>query len=273
MSIDVFEPLRVLPFDVCAIVVDDIDAVAAYSDPHTVYEWASVTKLLASYGVLVAVGRGLVSLDDPAGPEGSTLRHLLAHASGLRMKKTDTLAPVGSRRIYSNRGIEVAADHVAQRLGVDFHEWVGNEILDPLDMDTVEFYGSPAWGARGSSIDLAKFVRALLGGLLIPPALFKESTSPVFPDLVGVTPGFGIQDPNSWGLGFEIRSHKSPHWTGHNNSPETFGHFGVSGSFCWVDPRRRIGVAFLGAEPVSDTHKEIWPDLSDRILAQFTPML
>ncbi|HEX7443763.1 MAG TPA: serine hydrolase, partial [Acidimicrobiales bacterium] len=45
--------------------------------------WASVTKLATALAVLVAVEEGTVDLDQPAGPPGSTVRHLLAHASGL----------------------------------------------------------------------------------------------------------------------------------------------------------------------------------------------
>jgi hypothetical protein len=47
----------------------------------------------------------------------------------------------------------------------------------------------------------------------------------------GVVPGFGRQSRSDWGLGFEIRDRKAPHWTGQRNSPPTFGHFGRSGSF------------------------------------------
>ncbi len=45
-----------------------------------------------------------------------------------------------------------------------------------------------------------------------------------------------LQRPNDWGLGFELRVHKSPHWAGSRSSPGTFGHFGQSGTFLWVDP-------------------------------------
>ncbi|MES7363265.1 serine hydrolase, partial [Cutibacterium acnes] len=44
---------------------------------------ASVTKLVVAYGVMLAVEEGAVELEQPAGPEGSTLEHLLAHASGI----------------------------------------------------------------------------------------------------------------------------------------------------------------------------------------------
>ena len=51
-------------------------------DVHRVFELASVTKPIVAYGVLVAVEEGVFDLDTPLGPAGSTVRHLLAHASG-----------------------------------------------------------------------------------------------------------------------------------------------------------------------------------------------
>ena len=44
---------------------------------------ASVTKPLAAYAALVAYEEGAIELDEPAGPSNSTVRHLLAHTSGL----------------------------------------------------------------------------------------------------------------------------------------------------------------------------------------------
>ena len=57
--------------------------VATHGAVDVVQPWASVTKLLTGLALLVAVEEGTVDLDEPAGPPGSTLRHLLAHASGL----------------------------------------------------------------------------------------------------------------------------------------------------------------------------------------------
>ena len=80
-----------------------------------------------------------------------------------------------------------------------------------------------------------------------------------FPGLGGVLPGVGRFQPLDWGLGFELRDAKHPHWTGRRNSPATFGHFGGAGTFLWVDPvarhrprgAHRPGVRAVGAGRVA----------------------
>jgi CubicO group peptidase (beta-lactamase class C family) len=77
-------------------------------------------------------------------------------------------------------------------------------------------------------------------------------------------------DPNDWGLGFELRDAKSPHWTGTRNSPETFGHFGGSGSFLWIDPAPGVALMSIGDLDFGDWALEAWPRLSDAVLAELT---
>lgn len=269
---DVFEPLRDLDFPASVVVVDPVDAVATFGDPTTVFEWASVTKLVVTYSCLIAVERGIVSLGDDVGPEGATLRHLLSHSSGLPFDKGASQGAPGQKRVYSNSGIELAAEHVERNVGKDFRAWLRETVTGPLGMDTAELYGSPAHDMRGSAVDLAEFGRAVLNESLLGEEMFREATNVVFPGLRGVLPGYGLQDPNDWGLGFEIRSKKEPHWTGHNNSAATFGHFGWAGSFLWVDPDVALAACFLGERPFSEVHQEVWPDLSDRILARYAPL-
>jgi CubicO group peptidase (beta-lactamase class C family) len=78
-------------------------------------------------------------------------------------------------------------------------------------------------------------------------------------------------EPNDWGLGVEIRDQKSPHWTGAQNSPATFGHFGGSGTFVWVDPEAQVALACLTDREVTSDDvwiKEAWPRFSDAVLAE-----
>ncbi len=92
-----------------------------------------------------------------------------------------------------------------------------------------------------------------------------------FPGLAGVLPGFGRQNPNDWGFGVEIRDGKSPHWTGRRNSAQTFGHFGQSGTFLWVDPVAGLVLAFLGDRPFGPWATSAWPALSDAVVVAYTP--
>ena len=75
-------------------------------------------------------------------------------------------------------------------------------------------------------------------------------------------------EPNDWGLTFELRDAKSPHWTGSRNSERTFGHFGASGTFLWVDPDAGVACGVLTDRRFGDWAKEAWPAFSDAVLAE-----
>src|SRR5699024_6626172 len=80
-----------------AVVDADGTVLGSHGDQERVFPLASVTKLLTAYAVLVAVGEEAITLDDPAGPDGSTVRHLLAHASGLDFSGNRVRAQPGER--------------------------------------------------------------------------------------------------------------------------------------------------------------------------------
>jgi CubicO group peptidase (beta-lactamase class C family) len=230
---------------------------------------ASVTKLLTALAVLVAVEEGTLALDHPAGPEGSTVAHLLAHASGLG-PDGGVMAPPGRRRIYSNAGFELLGTVLGERAGMPVEDYVTEAVLEPLKMKSTKAAGSPAFGAVGSAADLLTLGRELLSPTIVTPAMLARATTTAFPGLGGVLPGFGRQDPNDWGLGFELRDGKSPHWTGHANSPRTFGHFGRSGTFLWVDPAAGIACVCLTDLDFGPWAARAWPQLSDGVLAAYT---
>ena len=231
------------------------------------YRWASVTKLLVALAALDAVQRGLLDLDEPAGPPGSTVRHLLAHASGLAFDSDAVLSPPGRRRIYSNRGIEIVADIIAARSGQPFERLLADEVCLPLGMTGTRLEGSPAWGAVGPLSDLMNLAVELASPSLVDDDLLAEATRVAFPGLSGVVPGFGRQPNCDWGLGFEIKDSKTPHWTGARNSPRTFGHYGRSGSFLWVDPEAGLTCAALADRDFGEWAKQAWPRFSDDLLA------
>ena len=228
---------------------------------------ASVTKLLTAMGVLVAVEEETVGLDDPAGPDGSTVAHLLAHASGLGLDGARISLP-GRKRIYSNAGFEVLGEVVAARSGIPFTTYVTEAVLQPLGMSHTRM-GNPGWGAVGCAADLLALGRELLEPKVLSPAMLARATTVAFPGLDGVLPGFGRQSPNDWGLGFELRDGKSPHWTGGRNSTRTFGHFGRSGTFLWVDPDAGLACACVTDRDFDSWAAEAWPRLSDEVVSSF----
>jgi CubicO group peptidase (beta-lactamase class C family) len=227
--------------------------------------WASVTKILAGLAFLVALEEGTVDLDEPAGPPGATLRHLLSHASGLPVDGDEPLTEPGRRRIYSNSGIELAARLLEQRAEMPFADYFAQAVVQPLGL-AGRLAGSPAHGYRGPVGDLLALGRELLRPTLVAGETLAEATTVQFPGLVGVLPGLGRMEPNDWGLTFELRDAKSPHWTGLRNSERTFGHFGASGTFLWVDPAAGLACGALTDRRFGDWAKEAWPALSDAVL-------
>ncbi len=247
-----------------ALVVDADGVVEVAGDPDERFALASVTKLLTAYAVLIATEERTVDLDEEIGPPGATLRHLLAHASGLGMENRDRIAAAPGRfRVYSNAGIELAAALVAERAAIPFATYLDEAVLRPLGMGATTLAGSPARAAVASAGDLGRFARELLAPTLLSAATLRDATAVAFPGLVGVLPGFGRMSPCDWGLGFELRDHKRPHWTGELCSPESFGHFGQSGTCLVVDPVAGLGVVVLTDRPFGDAAKSSWPPLID----------
>lgn len=232
--------------------------------------WASVTKLCTALAVLVAVEEGTVDLDLPAGPPGSTVAHLLAHASGLDPEGTTVLAAPGRRRIYSNGGFRILGELLVERSGLAFDVYLREAVLEPLGMVGARLApgGSPAAGLHGTLGDLLALGRELLSPTVVAPSTLAAATTVAFPGLAGVVPGFGRQDPCDWGLGFEIRGTKQPHWTGDRCGPRTFGHFGQSGCFLWVDPDVGVACAVLTDTAFGDWAVTAWPALSDAVLVE-----
>jgi CubicO group peptidase (beta-lactamase class C family) len=241
------------------------EIVATHGPRDQVVRWASVTKLATALAVLVAAEEGVLDLDQTAGPPGSTVRHLLAHASGLPFEGRAPIAKPGERRIYSNGNFELLGEEVERAAEMPFHEYLRAAVLGPLEM-TAELRGTPAAGLHGTLDDLLRLGAELQRPTLIAPETLAEATSVQFPGLVGVLPDVGRMDPNDWGLGFELRDAKSPHWTGSRNSARTFGHFGGSGSFLWVDPEFGTALACLAGLDFGPWALGAWPKLSDAVL-------
>ncbi|MEK9520096.1 beta-lactamase family protein [Streptomyces venezuelae] len=256
-----------VPTAAAAVVRADGTLAGSYGPTGQRFPLASVTKPLAAYAVLVAYEEGAIDLDEPAGPEGGTVRHLLAHTSGLAFDENRVMAAPGTRRIYSNTGFEALGDHLAKATDIPFAEYLQQAVLEPLGMASTTLDGSPAKDAVSTVDDLVRFAAELQAPRLLDPRTVLEAMSVAYPGLTGILPGYGHQRPNDWGLGFEIRDGKSPHWTGAGSSPRTFGHFGQSGTFLWVDPDARAACVALTDRPFGAWAVEAWPPFTDAVLA------
>lgn len=256
------------PVENVAVGVLSKDGVVATHGPvDREFRWASVTKPVTALAALVAAEEGTIDLDEPAGPPGSTVRHLLSHASGLPFEGREPIAKPATRRIYSNTGIELAAETLEAHAEMPFAEYLRRAVLEPLGMRT-ELRGSAGSHLFGSLDDLLLFSQESLSPKVVAPETLAEATSVQFPGLSGVIPEMGRFDPNDWGLGYELRDRKPGHWSGTLPSPRTFGHWGGSGTFFWVDPERRVALACLTDLEFGDWAREAWPRLSDAVLRE-----
>lgn len=257
------------PDQATVAVTDPVRLLGASGNTDRVVPIASISKLLVAIAALVAVEEGTLDLDEPAGPEAATVRHLLAHAAGYGFNVAEIQAPVGTRRIYSNIGIDVVAEHLSRRAGMPFADYQHEAVISALGMSATTLEGPPSAGVHSCVDDLVLLARELLRPTLISPATLTTAVTPQFPDLAGVLPGFGSFAPNPWGLAIEVRGEKWPHWTAPGASPETFGHFGGTGTYLWVDPHVDLAtVAFSGID-YGPWANDVWPRTNQAILDRY----
>ncbi|WP_460000217.1 serine hydrolase, partial [Mycobacterium avium] len=143
----------------------------------------------------------------------------------------------------------------------------------PLGMTATRLDGgavAAGFGATSTVADLAAFAGELLRPTTVSARLHAEATTVQFPGLDGVLPGYGVQRPNDWGLGFELRDGKAPHWTGAANSARTYGHFGQAGGFIWADPDIERALVVLTDRDFGEWALDRWPAISDAVISEYS---
>jgi CubicO group peptidase (beta-lactamase class C family) len=247
-------------------VVDRDGRMSTHGDVTSAVRLASVSKPVAALATLVAAEEGVVDLDEPVGPPGATVRHLLAHTSGLPFEGAAPIARPGQRRIYSNEAFRVLARHLAERAEMEFAEYVRQGVCEPLESG-LDPSGDPGSGMHASLEDVLAVGRELLSPRLVADETRDEMTSVQFPGLAGVLPDHGRFDPLDWGLGVQLNTRPAS-WMGMRASPGAFGHFGGSGTFLWVDPEVGVACAALTTREFGEWAKEAWPRFSDAVLEE-----
>ncbi len=233
---------------------------AGEGDLDEIRPWASVTKMAVAFAAARLYERDQAVLERPAGPEGATIAHLLSHSSGLGLEANDVVRDVGSRRIYSNVGIDLAASFLAPR--GDVAAWIDAEVTSPLNLTHCQFTGRASSGLSGSLADLSALGRAWLSTRELSATTIATFTTSYLADLAGVVPGFGRFDPCPWGLGPEVHGTKA-HWMGSLWSAQSFGHFGQSGSYLLIDPTRDLVIAALAGASFGPWAATRWPTWAD----------
>ena len=244
---------------------------ATVGDPDRVQRLASISKPMAAWATLVAVEEGVVELDQPVGQPGCTVRHLLAHAGGYPFDGPDPIARPEATRMYSNTGIGLVAQAIEIATAMTFADYLHEAVFVPLGMQSSTLRGSAAHGVRSNLTDTCRFVAEVMRPTLIHAETAAEAERIHYPALAGIVPGVGRYEQCPWGLGFEVRGTKSPHWTGTTNSPRTFGHFGGSGTMFWIDPDRDLALVALADRDFDEwasTALAAWPALSDSVIAE-----
>ena len=265
-----FDLIDTWPVDnAAAAVIDRSGEIHYHGDESREFRLASVSKVITAWAVLVACEEGTLSLDDQVGRDECTLRHLLAHAGGFPFEGDAPVGAVGAKRIYSNTGYELAAAHLADCSEMSFWDYVDAAVFEPLGIAAAPQSGSAAKDTRLDIVNLSLFLAEIRRPRLISRDTFIDAVTPQFGELEGVVPGVGRFDPCPWGLGPEIRGAKWPHWTSPDNSAATYGHFGGSGTFVWVDPMADIACAVLTGREFDEWALAHWPEFSTAVLNEY----
>jgi CubicO group peptidase (beta-lactamase class C family) len=257
----------------------------APASTDTIYSICSISKLFTAIGVLQLRDQGKLELDDPVaqhlpwfdiqqseGDPPPTVRGLLTHSAGLpretdhsywtypeysfptrqeiidHLSQQKTLYPEGRYFQYSNLGLTLAGEIVAQVSGEPYAEYSRRHILDPLGLEDtsteipVEHRGgrfamgyggktraggrepltflqvkgiAPAAGYASTVLDLAKFAswqfRLVSTGR---EEVLKASTLQEMQRVQWMDPDW----KTSWGLGFSVSRRDEKTFVGHGGS-------------------------------------------------------
>jgi CubicO group peptidase (beta-lactamase class C family) len=260
-----------VPNAAAAVVGRDGRVLGAVGDTGRRFRLASLSKPLAAWASLIAAEEGVLDLDQPLGQPGCTVRHLLAHAGGYPFDGAEPIARPAQRRMYSNTGIEMVAAALAEAAGMPFAEYLAEAVFAPLGMSGAELRGSAAHGVWASVDDVVRFLAEAQEPALVHATSADDATSAQWPELAGIVPDVGRFDPCPWGLGFELKGAKAPHWMGRANSAPTFGHFGGAGTMMWADPHAGCALVALTDRTFDEWRDDAlrrWPELSDAVLAE-----
>jgi CubicO group peptidase (beta-lactamase class C family) len=254
------------PVPDAAVAIVGPDGVRAAVGPvDQVRRIASVTKPLVGHAVLVAVEDGSLGLDDP--DERGTIRHLFSHCAGWDFDTETVLSEPGTKRQYSNTGWRKLGEALERATDLTVADYLTEAVFAPLGMERSVLRGHCGRDVHSTVDDLARFATELLRPRILATETLREATTVQFPGLSGVLPGIGRFPELDWGLGVQLHSSLSLIWAGTELSPRSFGHFGATGSFLWVDPSRDLAAVALCDRDFGPWALDVWPPFGDAVIA------
>lgn len=199
------------------------------------------------------------------------------------------LFPPGTRVSYQSMGTAMLAEVVHQVTGVTLRDFLRKEIFVPLGMTDTSLgwqpekkeriaavrvspvqqktdwnwntpywlgFGAPWGGLITSPADFPRFCQLMLNGgvlggtRLLSPAAVRAMTS----NQLSGMPQLPEEERRCrpWGLGWRLN------WPGHSANfgdllgPRTFGHWGATGTLCWMDPDADAFCILFTTQPQGD---------------------
>jgi CubicO group peptidase (beta-lactamase class C family) len=213
------------------------------------------------------------------------------------------LFPPGTRVNYQSMGTAMLAEVVHQVSGVALHEFLRKEVFAPLGMPDTSLgwqkekkdriavvrvpadqektdwhwntpywlgFGAPWGGMVTSPADFARFCQMMLNGgslgdvRILSPASVRAMTTNQL--------GFMPQVPKverrcrPWGLGWRLQCPASTDNFGDLVGFRAFGHWGATGTLCWMDPDSGTFFILFTTEPIADSGR-FHSRLSNAVLA------
>lgn len=200
--------------------------------------------------------------------------------------RSNLLFPPGTRVSYQSMGTLMLAEIVRQISGRPLRDFLRTEIFDPLGMADTSLgwqpakqgriaqvrqsraalredwtWNSPYWLGLGapwggmitSPGDFARFCQMMLNGgeldgvRLLAPATVRAMTTNQLAGMPRIPEEERRCRP--WGLGWRLN------WPGHSANfgdllgPRTYGHWGATGTVCWLDPDAEAFCILFTTEP------------------------
>jgi CubicO group peptidase (beta-lactamase class C family) len=210
----------------------------------------------------------------------------------------------GTRVSYQSMGTAMLSEIVHQVAGRALPEFLQREIFGPLGMDDTSLglrpalrerlpvlrtepelrradwhWNSPYWLAFGAPwgglittpADLARFCQMMLGGgslggvRLLSPGTVRAMTS----NQLAAMPAVPEEDRRCrpWGLGWRLNWPAEPGTFGDLLGPRAYGHWGATGTLCWMDPDAEAFFILFTTQPLGNDGQLLYARLSNAVAA------